>query len=79
MRPFGKPKAKPSELMLKVDNIVPSWRSMIPNWLLFDILMFSVQYLSSVHNFFSMGLLIEVKNGCSLYLLGWFLLRKNPS
>ena len=26
-----KPKAKPREFILKVDNIVPLWRSVIPN------------------------------------------------
>ena len=26
MRPFGKPKGKSRELMLKVDNIIPLWR-----------------------------------------------------
>ena len=28
---LGKPKAKPWELMLKVDNIIPLWRVVIPN------------------------------------------------
>ena len=34
MRPFEKPKAKPRELMLEVDNIIPLWRSVIPNMVL---------------------------------------------
>ena len=28
---LGKPKAKPLELMLKVDNIIPWWRVVVPN------------------------------------------------
>ena len=28
---MGKPKPKPQELMLKVGNIIPLWRSVIPN------------------------------------------------
>ena len=31
MRRFGEAKAKPRKLMLKVDNIIPSWRVGIPN------------------------------------------------
>jgi len=31
MRPFGKPKAKPRELMLKVDNIISSWTFVVSN------------------------------------------------
>jgi len=28
---LGKPKAKPRELKLKVDNIIPLWRFVVPN------------------------------------------------
>ena len=31
---WGKPKAKPRELMLKVDNIIPLWRIVISNMVL---------------------------------------------
>ena len=32
---MGKPKTKPGEFMLKVDNIIPLWRSVIPNIFVF--------------------------------------------
>ena len=34
MRSFGKPKAKPRELTLKVDNIILLWRVVISNMVL---------------------------------------------